>query len=367
MNLKTGTIPNPLNRKTSRGLRPGAYGQHQYLTVVAVIGLIAILVPLIITDDATEYRVNLWLVYAMAGLGFYWIFGLGGRFAFCQTFMMALGSYMSAWVTRELGEGWFLLGLVAAMAAGAVMAGVIGLITARAQEFYFAIATLAVTEIGLVVFQKGNSFFGPNGTITNISIPNVFGHEIISNRDTFWLFLIILTILLFVGVLIERSPLRRNAIAARDNGPVAKTLGIGVIPMQLGLFMIGSAVGALSGALIGHWNGVTEASSFGVQLSIGIFLMLLLGGLKSMWGPIIGAAFYVAIPQLLSGLDKYSTVIYGSLLLLVVILMPQGLVHALQWIGQRFVDLAKGMRRNSASTPPDGLTESVATEGTNHA
>jgi branched-chain amino acid transport system permease protein len=214
------------------------------------------------------------------------------------------------------------------MVVSAALAGVIGLLTARAQDFYFAIATLAATEIGTVVFQKGGGPLGPDGTVTGISIPQIGHTQILSNRGTFWLFLIILGLLLFVGALIERSPMRRLAIAARENGPVASTLGVPVMRLQLELFMLGSAAGGLSGALIGHWNGVTEASSFGIELSIGIFLMLLLGGLRSMWGAIVGAAFYVGIPQVLHGLDKYESIVYGGLLLLVVILVPQGLVDA---------------------------------------
>jgi branched-chain amino acid transport system permease protein len=304
------------------------YAGKQFFAVAAFMSAAAVVVPLLISSDANQYRANLWLVYAMAALGFYWVFGLGGRFAFCQTFMMAVGAYTSAYVTEKLGAGWFLFGLVSAMVVSAALAGVIGLLTARAQDFYFAIATLAATEIGTVVFQKGGGPLGPDGTVTGISIPQIGHTQILSNRGTFWLFLIILGLLLFVGALIERSPMRRLAIAARENGPVASTLGVPVIRLQLELFMLGSAAGGLSGALIGHWNGVTEASSFGIELSIGIFLMLLLGGLRSMWGAIVGAAFYVGIPQVLHGLDKYESIVYGGLLLLVVILVPQGLVDA---------------------------------------
>jgi branched-chain amino acid transport system permease protein len=304
------------------------YAGKQLVAVVAFMGVAALVVPLLISSEANQYRANLWLVYSMAALGFYWVFGLGGRFAFCQTFMMTVGGYTSAYVTAKLGAGWFLFGLFSAMVVSAALAGVIGALTARAQDFYFAIATLAATEIGSVIFQKGGGPLGPDGTVTSISIPQIGGTRILSERGTFWLFLVILGLLLFVGALIERSPLRRLAIAARENGPVAATLGVPVVRLQLGLFMLGSAAGGLSGALIGHWNGVTEANSFGMELSIGIFLMLLLGGLRSMWGAIVGAAFYVGIPQLLHGLDKYESIVYGGLLLLVVILVPQGLVDA---------------------------------------
>lgn len=324
----TTLLVRPGRRSTTAATRPPAYSGGQYLAVVGFMAAAAVLVPLLISSDANEYRANLWLVYAMAALGFYWVFGLGGRFAFCQTLMMTVGGYTSAYVTSKLGPEWFLFGLFSAIVVCAVLAGIVGALTARAQDFYFAIATLAVSEIGTVVFEKGGGPLGPDGTVTSISIPQIGHTVILSNRGTFWLFLVILGLLLFLGAFLERSPVRRLAIAARENGQVAATLGVPVVRLQLGLFMLGSAAGGLSGALIGHWNGVTEANSFGMELSIGIFLMLLLGGLRSMWGPIVGAAFYVGIPQVLNGLDKYEQIVYGGLLLLVIILVPQGLVDA---------------------------------------
>jgi branched-chain amino acid transport system permease protein len=134
----------------------------------------------------------------------------------------------------------------------------------------------------------------------------------------------------FLGVLIERAPLRREAIAARDNLDVARTIGIPTAKVQLVLFVIGSAVGGLSGSLLGAVSGTTSTASFGTELAIGIFLMLLIGGSDSVWGPVVGAAFYVAIPQWLSGLAQYQSVIYGGLLLLVIIVFPQGIVGALR-------------------------------------
>ncbi len=146
------------------------------------------------------------------------------------------------------------------------------------------------------------------------------------DKDVFWLFFGALIVVLLLGVMIERSPLRRDAISGRDNLLVARLAGVPTGRNQLTLFVLGSAMGGLSGALIGHWQGVVSADTFGIDLAIGIFLMLFLGGVGSMWGPVLGGAFYVAIPQLLSGIQRYNTVVYGGLLLIVVMLLPQGLV-----------------------------------------
>jgi branched-chain amino acid transport system permease protein len=336
--LPPGTPPATPPATLSKQLRPPTYRRRQYLTLAVFIALVALVAPQIITGPANQNLLNLWLAYSIAAVGFYWVFGLAGRFTFCQTFMMLLGAYTSAWVTRELGPEWFLLGLVSAMAITAFAAMLIGAAVARARDFYFAIATLAVTEVGLVIFPLVTDFTGPGGETIGVSPPQIGSRELISQIDIFWLSLVLMSLVLFVGVLLERSPVSRDAIASRDNGVVAQTLGIPLTRVQLELFMLGSAAGGLSGALIGHSSGNVSTGSFGINLAIGIFLMLLLGGSNSMWGPVLGAAFYVAAPHALQAFERYETIIYGGLLLVIVIALPEGIIG----LGQRAYARVRG-------------------------
>jgi branched-chain amino acid transport system permease protein len=310
--------------------RPAVYSGHQYLVVVAFVVFVALVGPHVGSSRANQFLVNLWLVYAIAGIGFYWVFALAGRFAFCQTFMMALGGYTSAWVTNSGSGKPFLLGVLCAILVTALMAFLVGALVHRSQQLYFAIATLAVTSVGADVFSKWKGFAGSNGTTTGISPPKLFGHVFLKDKQVFWLFLGCLALVLLLGAMIERSPLRREAIAGRDNLLVARLAGVPAGRHQLGLFVLGSAMGGFSGALIGHWTGAVSSDTFGIDLAIGIFLMLFLGGVGSMWGPVLGGAFYVAIPQILSSIQRYDTIVYGGLLLVVVFALPDGLVGAAQ-------------------------------------
>jgi branched-chain amino acid transport system permease protein len=334
--------PRPWARVRRGGTRPGIYAGHQYVAVAAFTVFVALVGPRIGgVSRSNQFLVNLWLVYVIAGLGFYWIFSLAGRFAFCQTFMMALGGYTSAWVTRSGPHGKpFLLGVLCAMLITAFMAFLIGGLVHRSPGLYFAIATLAVTTVGNDVFAHWSGFAGRNGVTTAIAPPRVLGHTLLKDKDVFWLFLGALVVVLLLAVMIERSPLRRDAIAGRDNLLVARLAGVPTGRNQLSLFALGSALGGLSGALIGHWQGVVSSDTFGIDLAIGIFLMLFLGGVGSMWGPVLGGAFYVAIPEWLSSIQRYNTVVYGGLLLVVVMLLPQGLVglgqKLLRWVQTQF-------------------------------
>jgi branched-chain amino acid transport system permease protein len=326
--------------------RPAVYDQLHYVAVAAFVVAVALVGPAVADTRAHQFQLDLWLLYAVAAIGFYWVFGLAGRFAFCQTFMMALGAYTSAYVS-DLGDGQpILLSVVCGMLAAAAVALVVGLLVRRSQQFYFAIATLAVTAIGAEVFRQWDSFTGPNGNVNGIESLSFVGHDFADDKSAFWLFLGVLAGVLVLAAAIERSPLRREAMAARDNAAVAGLAGIAVGRVQLAMFVLGSALGGMSGALYGHWQGSLGVSSFSIDLAIGIFLMLYLGGVGSMWGPVLGAGVYVALPELISGIDKYTKIVYGSLLLVIVLALPQGVVGGVNdlvrkgraWVGERRVE-----------------------------
>ncbi len=314
----------------ARNLRPGVYRRHHFVTVVLFLVATGLLAPMFAQSRSSQYLVNLWLVYSITGIGFYWVFGLAGRFAFCQTFMMALGGYMGAWTARSSIGGGFLVQLLLAMALSGAVAVVVALLVRKAQHFYFAIATIAVAEMGRVFFSKAEWFTGMNGTTIGIPPIRLFGRDFIAEDEVFWVFLGVVAVVLLIAAMIERSPLRRDAVAGRDNGIVAAVAGVPTTRVQVILFALGSAMGGLAGALMGPWTGTTSDTSFGIELAIGIFLMLLLGGIGSMWGPVVGAAFYVAVPDLLSRLEQYSNIVYGGLLLATIIIMPGGIVGGLE-------------------------------------
>lgn len=334
-----------VRRRGAAPVRPLVYREHHYLSIAAFVFAVAVLAPRIFTSRADLYLVNLWLVYSVAVIGFYWMFSLGSRFAFCQTFMMALGGYTSAWVTRQAGGLPFALGAIAGIAAAALLALLVGLAVRKTQHFYFAIATMAVSEVGLQVFVRTTSFTGPNGTVSGITPPSLFGLDFTKSRQVFWLFLGALGVVLLLAAFVERSPARREGLAIGQNLIVALSSGVPTGRVQLWFFVAGSALGGVAGVLIAHGSGVIGTESFGVDLMIGFFLMLLLGGTQSMWGPVLGAAFYVALPHWLSGIERYSTVVYGLLLLVVVIALPTGLVGGVQRLSSFVAGRMRPQRR----------------------
>ncbi|HVX23673.1 MAG TPA: ATP-binding cassette domain-containing protein [Acidimicrobiales bacterium] len=318
-----------------RGRWPLPYRKHHYATLVAFVAVVIVVMQVIVNDPSNQHLINLWLVESIAAVGFYLVFCLAGRFAFSQTLMMALGAYTSAYVGLKYGF-WtgFVLGMLVVLAFSLVVA----LALSRVQEFYFAIATLALTDIGIQVFNNWTAFAGPSGTQGGLPPPSFFGLTLITDPQVFWMLLAALALALLVAIVIERSPVRRKAVAARDLPTVARFNGTRLLPVQVGLFVVGSALGGLSGILLAGWQSTVSSQSFGVQLAIGIFVMVILGGVGSVWGSVIGALFVVFVPDKLQFLSNYTSVVYGVVLVVGIILLPRGVVG----IWDRLKSLAAG-------------------------
>lgn len=318
-------------------VRPPAYRGHPYLGVAVFVAGIAAYQKLFVEGMSGQNAVNLWLYYALATVGFYFVFAVAGEFAFSQAAFVGVGAYTSAWVSRSHNP-W--LGVVAAIVAGGVIAGAFAFLLRRAGHFYFAIATLALGEIALLVFRKWDAFTGgEGGELVGVKPLSVFGHAVDTYDKVFWLLLAALALALVLGIMLHRSPVGREAIAHRDNAPVAATLGLPVLRLKVTMFALGSAAAAFAGALFVHWNGFATPDSFSVELALAVFLMLILGGMGSIWGPLVGAWFYAFMPDKLQSLDvkvlghklgDYREILFGTILVVVMIVFPEGLVGLFQ-------------------------------------
>ena len=317
-------------------IRPPARRRHQYRTILLVLAATVVVTRNFVTTEFGLSLTNQWIIYSMAAVGFSLIFCVAGRFAFCQTFMMATGAYTAAYIARDHA---FWAGIAAGVVAVVVLATLFGLLVRKTEAFYFSIATLALSQLGTALFTRWTDFTGPSGLASNVPIPEIFGRRLVRQADMFWMLLAGLAICLLVAVFVDRSPLAREAIAARDLPELATTAGISTQRVQLAMFVIGSALGGLAGALTAYWQGSVSTESFGLALAIGIFLMPMVGGVDSVWGPVAGALLYIGLPQALSDLEKYSALIYGIALVLAIIALPSGIIgtaqHAWQRRGQR--------------------------------
>lgn len=335
--------------------RPPAWEGRQYLTIAAVLLIIALYftyghhlpVPGVFGDvdkRSAQTIFNEWILLAAVVSSFHLVFGVAGRFAFSTASFVGLGAFTSHYVTRTSELNWS-VGLFVSMAVALVIGLGFALFVRRAQHFYFAVATLGLAEVLLLVFTRCERLTGRSSAeITGVQDMTMFGFEFDSRDRHFWVLLAFLGIVLLIITLIARSPLGRLAIAARDNPAVVETLGFDAARPGIVLFTVGCVISAAAGSLFVHTRGLGTPSTFGIHLGIGVFVALIVGGLHSMWGGLVGTWFYIYVPAYLERWEQWTQVIWGAALIVVMIAFPDGLVGLIDRVSSR---LFKGQHRRA--------------------
>lgn len=225
---------------------------------------------------------------------------------------MAIGAYISSYMTVKLG-----FDLVSAMVAGAVVATFAGIIVGfpalRVRGIYLVMATLAFAEIVRTFFLV----FEPTGGAYGFRGP--FGTTLALTAG--WVVLAVL-----LCWLIDRSRLGRALDAIRDDAEVAASIGINVTLMKVMVFGIGAFMAAIAGALYAHNMFYIESGNFNFLVSAMAVLFVILGGMQTFWGPVIGAAILTLLPEVLRFLGPWRLSFYGGVLVLLMIARPSGLV-----------------------------------------
>jgi branched-chain amino acid transport system permease protein len=311
------------------------------------------------------------VAYAVMSLGLNIVVGFAGLLDLGYVAFFALGAYSIGWfgsdfffkahvhvlvsgvAATEIGIHLnFILILIAAALICAVAGTIIGLPTLRLRGDYIAIVTLAFGEIIGVVAVNGQSVsLGGGMTLTagNLGIsavdapyfPGIGVFNLLNLRAWYWLILAILMLVVFVNLRLRDSRLGRAWVALREDEVAAVSMGIPLVKTKLLAYAIGAAFGGMSGAFLGTYYTEVNAGQFQFGFSIFVLAMVIIGGLGSIWGALVGGLLlgYInnyLIPDVLNSLPSKFGLnfpltevefgIFGFLLVLVMVLRPQGLL-----------------------------------------
>ena len=329
-------------------IRPRRYaGFRPYLQWVAVMIGLALYGHFFARDPLGGQVFDLWIFYSAVVVGFWLVFGASGQFAFCQGTFIGLGGYAA-----NLGAGHndFWIGCAYAAALSAAVALVFGVLVRKTAHFYFAVTTLGLAEIAGIVFTNWRWFTqGEGGIVSGIPSISILGRQLYDPSEVFWVLLGFFAILMLLRIWFERSPAYRDTIAFKANPTVAATLGVPVGRIRIVTFVLSSVSAGLAGAIYVHWNTFSSPDVYSLDLSVAILLMLVLGGVSARWGPLIGAWFYTYAPQLIPGFAGWQNAIYGGLLILLILTLPNGLGG----VGAQLLTLAGRLTRRIAGPAND--------------
>ena len=254
--------------------------------------------------------------------------GFTGQFSIGHAGFMAVGAYSSAYfsvnygvrLAAALGDGmvgWMVALTIATLigAACAALAGLlVGVPSLRLKGDYLAIVTLGFGQI-IVVFLNNIEAIGGARGYSGIPIVKSF----------FWIFLIaILTIVIVYNIV--NSAFGRALISIREDEIAAEAMGVNTTRYKVMAFVISSALAGAGGVLLAHFDGYLNPKSFEFIKSFEILIMIILGGLGSIVGSVLGAILLTVLPEALRGFAQYRMVIYSLLLIILMITRPQGLL-----------------------------------------
>lgn len=290
------------------------------------------LLPLVVRSDVMLTILIFTFILSILAIGFNVIFGGAGQLTMFHAAAFGIGSYATLLSMQHFGLT-FWLGYLAAVAIVVVISVVVGWICFkfRLREFYFAVVTLAIAELCRLVVLNWTSV--TNGTLGLLVLdkPTVWvpGPGVIQIDQTipwYFLALVCLTGVLVFTVLLMRSWIGRNFSAIRLNEDLAQTLGIDTFRYKLLAFILSNIIASFAGALYGFYTGYIEPAYLAVTQSLDAIAMVLLGGVSTILGPVVGALLLTSLPHLISFSAEVRVALYGAILIFVILLMPRGIV-----------------------------------------
>lgn len=280
-------------------------------------------VPFLTRDDYLIHIVNMIGIYTILSMGLNLLMGFTGQFSMGQAGFYAVGAYTSALLATKLGLPFWASLPLAGLSAGALGVAV-GLVL-RARAYVLALATIAFNEIvRIVILQWIPLTKGPSG-VGDIPAPRI--GNFIFNTDYRYYYLILAILLIhyvMVGRLID-SRIGRAMRALRDNELAAEAVGVYGLRYKVMAFAFAGFFSGLAGSLYAHLMGYVHPDSFHVTESFKLYIMVVVGGMGSMIGSLIGAGTMIAVSEYLRPLQEYNLLVYGLVLLLILIFAPEGL------------------------------------------
>ena len=281
-----------------------------------------------------EYLINLGIlfcIYGVLALSLNMVVGMTGLMSLAPAAFYGIGAYATALVMTELGVNFFASLLVGAVINIAV-AYVVGKILSRFRSGYYAIvsAGLAIIVYSLLLNWKDLTN-GPLG-IFGIPKPSLFGMAIDSNSAFFILSLVVLALIFALYRYIDKSSYGRGLKAIREDEQLATVMGYPAHRMKTVIFLLSAVIAGIAGALFASYIAFIDPSTFQVHESIFLFTIIIIGGLASSVGSIVGALILLSLPEILRFVGlPYETaaqlqqIIYGLALILIMVYKPRGL------------------------------------------
>jgi branched-chain amino acid transport system permease protein len=300
--------------------------KERALLLVVVLGIAAL--PLL-TENPFYLNLLIFIgIYSILTIGLSLLFGFAGQISVAQAAFYGVGAYTSAALTMRLGFP-MPVAAVCAIAVPMAIAYAIGRPIMRLKHFYLAMATLALGNMFSVLFAEQKWLTGGFLGLTGIPAPGLFGYSVETLQGQYYLVWVLVSLVFLFSYNIIRSRIGRALRAIHGSETAAAAMGVDVAGYKTWMFVLSAGYAGLAGSLYAHFVSFISPEAFTPHLSILLIVMLYIGGLRSLWGGLLGATFAVVIPEVLSRYKGLDVLAYGVVLLFVMMFLPGGLAGLL--------------------------------------
>ncbi|MGE0230342.1 MAG: branched-chain amino acid ABC transporter permease [Flavobacteriaceae bacterium] len=264
------------------------------------------------------------LIFAIAAISLDLILGYGAMVSFGQAGALGIGAY-TVGIAAAHGHQEGLIVLPLAALAAALFSFLTGFVAVRTRGVYFIMITLAFGQMVYFTATSLSAYGGDDG-LTVWSRNTVLGQAVLEDERVFYGFVLLLLVAVWLLTrLLVASPFGRVIAAARQNEARVESLGFDVFAHRLAIYTISGAVAGLAGGLLANHAEFVSPAYMNWQRSGELIVMVVLGGMGTVWGPIAGALAYLGLEHVLAGVSQHWRILLGPLLVLVVLRAPGGL------------------------------------------
>lgn len=295
---------------------------------VAALGLLLLVFPLVDNNPYTLGLTNLIAIYAIVVLGLNLFIGYAGQISLGHAAFFGLGAYGSAIACVTFGlNAWLAMLLVAVVVA--LMALLVGIPVLRLSGHYLAMATLGLNFVfHSILLQWDEVTGGPSGFygIPSLALGSLRFDDEFRLHYLLW-GLALLSLLMCLNLV--RSGVGRGLSALAGDEIATAALGVDTRRAKVKVFVLSAIFASVAGSLFAHTYGFISPDSFGIFVSSDLVIMVVVGGMGSVWGSLFGAALMTLLPEWMDLFETYKDFVHGGILVLVLMFLPQGLITGL--------------------------------------
>lgn len=293
-----------------------------YIVIAILLVLPFVLPNSFYLDLAVRMAIN-----AVIVLGLNLLIGFAGQISLGHAGFLGIGAYASAVLPTHFG--WHPL---LAMAAGAVVTGLLAALVARPifklKGHYLAMATLGLgIIINIALRNEAQWTGGPDGM--PVPAMGLLGFDLTTDKQWYWVVALLLSVSVWTSLNLINSPFGRALRALHGSEVASQVVGVDVVRYKVAIFVLSAVFASLMGSVTAHYVGFVSPNFADFFHSIELVTMVVIGGMASVYGSLVGAVLLTALPQALATFEGWETVVFGSILMGCMIFLPKGLVPTL--------------------------------------